>query len=222
MAAGVVLIYGLCEPGTNLVRYVGKTIHLKKRLKEHVYVAVKFNHKSHKDNWIRSLQPSVPSIIVLEECTEDTWQEAERRWIARYRKDGSSNTNSLDGGQRGHVGKRPYNRSHQAWNKGKKYPQEVIAKIVASHLGQVPWNKGVPWSEEVKKKLSESHKGLRGNRLGHKATDEQRARMSAAHIGLKSGNTGKRRTDEWKAKMSQLKKIYYANKKAATIQGDIR
>lgn len=83
-------IYTLSHPITNEVRYVGKTINIKRRYKQHLYD----KRGSHKSNWVQSLrkQNLKPVITILEEC--DNWQEREIYWISQF----GNLTNFLAGG----------------------------------------------------------------------------------------------------------------------------
>lgn len=75
-------IYGLHDPITNEIRYVGKTKQpLKKRLSQHLWV--KNISNPHKFNWIEKLKNKglKPNIILLEICDELNWVEREKYWI---------------------------------------------------------------------------------------------------------------------------------------------
>lgn len=79
-------IYKLLDPITNEIRYIGKTKNaLLKRYKEHIYRA-KQEHDSHVYCWIRKLLKDnlKPIIELVEECTEENWEEREKYWIAYY------------------------------------------------------------------------------------------------------------------------------------------
>lgn len=75
-------IYALADPNTNQVRYVGKSINATRRLADHMRTA-RNGGKTHRDCWIRSLNCR-PNLIVLEEVTEENWQDREKFWIASY------------------------------------------------------------------------------------------------------------------------------------------
>lgn len=95
-----VYIYKLIDPITNEIRYVGKTINLKRRLRAHITRSK--NKKHHTACWIQSLikKGEHPIIEVIEECSEDNWQEREIYWIQEYRKLHDL-TNLLNGGEGG-------------------------------------------------------------------------------------------------------------------------
>lgn len=89
-------IYGLFDPDTGELRYVGKANNAAKRLKTHLQERV---HKRPVNNWVRSLvmQGKSPVMRVLETVAKDKWEEAERRLIAQHRKT-SNLLNLADGG----------------------------------------------------------------------------------------------------------------------------
>jgi hypothetical protein len=90
-------IYGLFDPDTDELRYIGKANNAGKRLKTHLQDcktrARPVNH------WVRSLIKTgkLPVMRVLETVPADEWEQAERKLIAKYR--GSANLlNLADGG----------------------------------------------------------------------------------------------------------------------------
>ena len=94
-------IYALVDPDTDGVRYVGKADDPYKRLERHL--AGYEPRATHKSNWIKSLlaQGKQPELMILEEVGVAAWEEAEKRWIAYFRKVGVSLTNITDGGEGG-------------------------------------------------------------------------------------------------------------------------
>ena len=89
-------IYGLVDPRTNTIRYVGKTKQsLKIRLSRHINDKPK--HNTYKYNWICSLKKEgvVPIIIELESCDETNWIEREKYWIKKI----DNLTNLTTGGE---------------------------------------------------------------------------------------------------------------------------
>jgi hypothetical protein len=79
-------IYGLCDPATGEVRYVGKTTSsLRARLSRHLRETTRTNTRN--GRWLASLQrrDAVPLIIELEVVYGEGWAERERSWIAFYR-----------------------------------------------------------------------------------------------------------------------------------------
>ena len=92
-----IYIYGLQDPTTNEIRYVGKTNNPKKRLMFHLYCN---DTNKHKSNWIMSLKKTgtKPNLLILEKTNEIEWEEREKHWIKYGRDNGWRLTNICDGG----------------------------------------------------------------------------------------------------------------------------
>lgn len=112
-------IYVLRHPETNEVRYVGKTVDLKDRMKGHKQLG-----RTRCDNWKRALAAFglLPTFEVVETVQPGkNWKERECYWIKHYREAGADLTNLTDGGE-GHLGQ-------------VKSP-ETLAKMRALYLGR--------------------------------------------------------------------------------------
>jgi len=94
-------IYGLIDPNTKIIRYIGKSDMPKTRLSNHIQTSKK--SKTHKSNWINSLikNKQKPIIIILEEVKKENWEEREIYWIQKYKDDGYDVTNFTSGGEGG-------------------------------------------------------------------------------------------------------------------------
>ena len=77
-----VYIYGLVEPKTNTLRYVGKTTDLDRRLRRHINE--RFNNNSYKDRWIRKLidNNEKPEIVLIDFVNNNDWQYWEKFYIS--------------------------------------------------------------------------------------------------------------------------------------------
>ena len=96
-------VYGLVDPTTRQIRYVGKTKgYLNSRLKGHLREAQVSSQHNHRLAWMRMLfkKNLVPSLIMLEEVvTADGLVKAERWWIQELRSRGLDLVNGTDGGE---------------------------------------------------------------------------------------------------------------------------
>ena len=92
------VVYGLCDPGTGDVRYVGKTAKgLRNRVRGHAGGAMR-GGRTHKDNWLRSIDYE-PRGVVLALGLPEQLDDLERRWITALRAEGARLTNLTDGGE---------------------------------------------------------------------------------------------------------------------------
>ena len=93
-------IYGLVDPRTQELRYVGKTDNLKKRYKEH---HCDLREDSYRTRWLKSLKRDgiKCEMFVIEEVPLSGWEEAERFWIGYFRFVGAQLVNGSDGGDSG-------------------------------------------------------------------------------------------------------------------------
>lgn len=102
------LIYGLVDPRTQELRYVGKSTKGLLRPRQHMTPAFLRRDTGHKGNWIRQLQAEglKPEIEVLETHeSAEALPDAEQHFIAYFRSLGCRLTNHTDGGE-GCVGRR--------------------------------------------------------------------------------------------------------------------
>lgn len=94
------LVYGLIDPVTQQLRYVGLTTRGAVRIAYHQRWS-KRDDRTRRASWIRSLRRRglAPDWCVLEQCdTDEQLGAAERYWISYYRRRGFDLTNLKDGG----------------------------------------------------------------------------------------------------------------------------
>ena len=106
------IIYGLVDPITDKVMYVGKSEQGIERPKQHNKPS-SLKTKSKKNNWIKSLikMGLIPKIVIIEDCKfKEILNDKEVYWIAFYRKINKKLTNMTDGGSGGNTGK-----SYKKW-----------------------------------------------------------------------------------------------------------
>lgn len=175
-------IYGLTDPRTGEVRYIGQTVcNIRKRLYAHL-VESRRGDISHKCNWIRSLlsEGIRPGVVEIERGSGDGINEAEIKWISFYRESGLKLVNQADGGHT---------------NKGFKHTPETRALLsVKSRNISIETRKRMSesqkkrvFSEEHRRKLSEANR--RRPRKPH--TQESRRKMSEKLKGRRFSQTHK-------------------------------
>jgi DNA-binding XRE family transcriptional regulator len=151
-------IYALTDPRDNEVRYVGFTTKpLSERLRRHVNDTGQ--KKWYVSNWLRQLKALNlrPTVSALEAGEgSDTWQAAEAKWIAEFRRQGARLTNATTGGEGCPGAKRSpeYVEKLRQRMLGNPYAKLGIAASIAYHTGRTT-------PPEVRLKMSESHKGIR-------------------------------------------------------------
>lgn len=178
-----IFIYALCEPGTYLVRYVGMTTNLPKRLRAHISGSAK--QSSRLGDWIRELisERLLPEIQLLVTSSRRTWRADEARCIRVARELGYDLVNGNNGG-----GGQPHlSQDHRArisaTMKGRRPTDACLAAARARNLG----SKKTP---EHRAKLSVAHRGMPWTPAQHAAgrgkqvTPEHRAKLSAANKGV--------------------------------------
>lgn len=178
--------------------YIGQSIDINRRLKEHKnslrnnkhinnHLQYAFN-KYGEDNFI---------FEIIDICEIDELDAMERLYINKYEskynewgynlEDGGSKNKKLSEETRAKISKA--NKGENNAMHGKKHSEESKAKMSKAH-------KGKKISNETKKKMSKAQKG-------RKHTDETKAKMSKAQKGENHPLYGKHHSDETKEKMSK-------------------
>lgn len=137
-------VYGLCEPYSDEVRYVGLTPRLKKRFQEHCH---SFKSGPRKSGWLRGLLALGiwPEMVILDR-SEIRDLALESSWIARLRAEGHRLTNMED-----------VIRENLAEAASRPKPQATRAKISQAQRG-----KPKHWSAEGRAAVIEA--AARGRR----------------------------------------------------------
>ena len=203
-----------------MVRYVGKTNNLKKRLHEHL---TEITGNTHKENWIHQLKALglKPIIEVLEDVDEDTWQEAERFWIETLKFYGCKLTNSGNGGMGLGKHSQETKQKLRVLHLGRKHSEETKFRISLI-------NKGRLVSEETRLKLSTAFRGRKITQQQiekFKTTISNRSKERKAEISEKSrlinlGNQhhkGHHHSEEAKTKISTVQKHRWENYRKAAV-----
>lgn len=145
-----VVVYGLVDPRTGELRYVGKTaVGVERRLRSHICRS-NIASRRHSSRWIAGVVASgmSPEAFEIERVQPgQDWADAEQFWIAYFRSIGARLTNLCDGGEgvRGYVFP-PERRVEQSERfRGRKFDDEWRSRISAAKKG-VP---GKPQSKEI-------------------------------------------------------------------------
>jgi group I intron endonuclease len=159
-------IYGLSDPLTKEVRYIGKTNDLHKRYLRHLSRSQR--ETNHRACWIKHLLNNgvKPEMFIVETVKDDDWQEAERFWLIQFRVAGARLVNTTDGGTGGKT---------CDW-RGRKHTEETRKKMLAAQAKR----KGIPFSETIREKLRHSRRG-RKPALGMIHTDESKQKIAQAN-----------------------------------------
>lgn len=164
-------IYGLIEPTTNELRYIGKTVDVNRRHRRHI---TEVNlHDSHKDRWIRKLLKNnyIPEIIIIDLVKTNEWQYWEMFYIEYFKFLGCNLTNGTKGGD------------EPPSTKGRKHSENSRIKMSKSKKGKpIPHlNNGKERSLSHRKNLSLSLKGRTSPNKGRKYDEEHSKKLSNSH-----------------------------------------
>ena len=169
--------------------YVGRSIHLETRMKEHWFER---NCKvTYTNKWLCTLS-SPPPYRVLKKCIEKNWEKWEIYWIAKMREEGWTLTNLTESGD-GNNGFRPTEETRKKMSISKmgntiglgyRHTKETKRKYSINRMGKTSPMKGKKSSRETRKKQSIAKMGNKYH-LNHTHTEEARKNMREAHARRK-------------------------------------
>lgn len=216
------LIYGLIDPETLLIRYVGRSSSGLRRPQTHG-TPRNLMKRTHCARWIRGLRARGLDfgIVVLESLTfADGLNDAERWWIAYGRASGWHLANHTEGGE-GMRGYRPTPQSRASRSKAlanRYFSPEHKAKISAAKVG-------VPKSPEHRAKLADAQRGRKYSAerraLMSKIAKEHLQRSPRAPISevtrekQRAAKRGKTQSAETRAKRAESMRDYHARRRTA-------
>lgn len=150
---------------TNHKRYVGSTINLKKRYREHKHQLVNNKHHSiHLQNSFNKHGIENFEFLVLSTCPKEYLLKLEQWFIDSLKPEYNMNPTAMS-------------------SLGSKRSEETKIKLSLGHLGQKAWNKGIAITEEQRKAQSIVMTGKVSGMKGYKLTEEQRKRNSDVKKG---------------------------------------
>ncbi len=209
-----IYIYGLSDPRNDIIRYVGKSLNVERRLTAHLKNS---NACKHCHSWLVKLKGDGvdPKVTILETLESDAnWIVSEKKWIKHFKEQGNNLTNLTDGGEGGTT----YGRL------GKKNSPEHIKKcsrpgVPVKHTPEGNKNRIIgirnyykrmadagititkaPCSESRKQKIGLANRG--------RVLPMTQARLDAIERrrGKPAWNRGIPKSEETKAKISATKK----------------
>lgn len=174
----------------NNKKYIGKSVNIYKRWREHKR---ELKNKTHKNKHLQRAYDLYGSdnfcFYIIEICESDdiALKEKEIVYIQFYK------TNEIESG---------YNLTNGGDGiSGYKHSKETCRKLSLSHMGKPAHNKGVPASEESKEKNRLAHTGLKGtpekseklsrSLKGKIRSEESKQRYSESKMGDKNPSFGK-------------------------------
>ncbi len=186
-----VWIYGLCDPFTYQLRYVGASNNPEKRYQQHLTMP---KNNYYANRWIRKLlqKNSPPEMFIIEQTDIENWGASERFWIAYFKYIGANLTNLCAGGygviqpslqtrkKRSNSMKR-YLSSNKPSMLGRHHSRKTKRRMRKSRLELLTHWKcseaskqktsksmiGKPKSEECKQHMRHPHKTYRGRKVKH-------------------------------------------------------
>lgn len=166
----IVYIYGLVDPRTNQIRYVGKSINPNVRLRKHI--SERHKHDSYKDRWVRKLYNDgfKLELLIVDVVDKTEWQFWEMFYISYFKSLGFRLTNGTKGGDQ------------PPSTKGRKHSKKSREKMSKTKKGKpIPWlNNGGERSKKHRENLSESLKGRVSPNKGKTYSDDYKKKLSEA------------------------------------------
>lgn len=205
------IIYGLVDPNSKELRYIGYSSEIDRRIKDHhrpIYLKV----KSHKNNWLKSLlaQGREAELILIEEYdSAEQLPQAEIDMVEYFRYLGADLTNGTRGGD-GH-------------RKGDKLSEETRRKLSEAFSGEKHPMYGKKHTEDSRKKISDALSGeghplygkhhpistiekMSKTKTGKVCSAEHKAHIGDSKRGENNPWFGKTRPQETRKRMSEAQK----------------
>jgi hypothetical protein len=136
-------IYGLYSTEDMVVRYIGQTTQtVEYRRKQHLIEAIRPPGTSRCHRWIRKVLRSgyeIGAILLEANCA---WNEAEIRWIAKYREEHPDIMTNLSAGGCGFFGKHSEESKRKMRGpKSEEHRRKLLANVYANLLSPEPRRK---------------------------------------------------------------------------------
>ena len=178
--------------------YIGQSIDLDRRLKEHKTQLKSNRHENEhlQFSW-NTYGEKCFEFSILKKCDEAELDDLETNYIAHFDSTNrEKGYNYETGGNKNKRLSEETKRKLSEAHKGKTIPEEIVRKISEANRGQTR-------SEEIKKKLSEVKKGENNPFYGKTHSEETKQKMSERMKGKNNPFYGKTHSEETKRKISE-------------------
>ena len=168
----VIYIYTLSHPLSGEVKYVGKTIDPKSRLRHHIKDAKSGRRNNLSCNWVKSLLKLglQPKMDIIDEIKGD-WEWLEVYWISQFKTWGFNLKNLTEGGD-----SNPMSNPISRKKLSNKLKGRVRSKKHCDAISNA--KKGISvHTKESKEKISEKTKGNKNPFYGKKHSEENKKKM---------------------------------------------
>ncbi len=202
-------IYGLEDPITNEIKYIGQSINPKERYIHHLSFIN--NPNLHFVRWLNKLKniDKVPILKIIDKTTDKTiCNELEKYYISKY-------PNLVNIHEGGTGGAQPYEIRQKVSEalKGSNHFQygiprslETKQRISNTLKGHASWNKGKHHSLETRQKMSLFWKGKTNNKWSKESREKARINTLKQLSNVPHPRQGKHHTTDVKQKLSLLHK----------------
>ena len=147
------VVYGLIDPITNELKYIGYSENHKSRYSNH-HNPSKLKKNTHKNNWLKSILAKglkVEMIILERYETVEKMKQGEIELIEYYKSIGCDLTNGEPHNNLVSSFKSEKGEKRPPWNKGIPMQEHVKTALKKANINKDPWDKGIHWmSEELK------------------------------------------------------------------------
>lgn len=192
------IIYALGEPDTREIRYIGKTVRIARRYRDHITESPK--KKTHLGNWLRKVlsRGEKPVLTRLCEVPDELGSQAEMLFIKLARDGGMNLVNSTDGGE------------------GITMTPEIRSKIGDKNRGRPNAMKGrrLSLSAAQREARGERQRGEKHYRFGKPQTDKER---QVSGSGVKASWAVRLSTPEGRIAASEASKSVWTRRKSGML-----